>query len=196
MVLHNSKWDRKAKRQYQQKHGIVPLKPQKDESEAVAEELPSNAWRFDEELQGPIEEDDFDYSSLKAKPMDLPKGSLYERNIFNQNSRDVVSSDEDDEEISVSAITEKNRKLQQEATEADRAKAAAMREKRDKANALMDLKKKFSATERDFDDMDDDAFFNDIDNAPKDNEEKKTEGKKPVKAPLKSQQDFLDGLLG
>lgn len=31
MVLHNSKWDRKAKRQYQRKHGIVPVK--KDDGE-------------------------------------------------------------------------------------------------------------------------------------------------------------------
>lgn len=66
MVLHNSKWDRKAKRQYQRKHGIVPVKKEDGgsgsdvgseagsdvesgtEGELRRREVGGNAWRFQE----------------------------------------------------------------------------------------------------------------------------------------------------
>ncbi|KAG5356010.1 hypothetical protein CJU89_5730 [Yarrowia sp. B02] len=193
MVLHNSKWDRKAKKNYEKKHGIVSER-EKEQQQQIRDsvpDLPSNAWRFDEvKEEGASEEDEDDileYSKLKTKQMELPKGSLYEKNILNG---DLAFSDEENEEEDSKAS-----RMLQEASEAEKQKAKEMREKRAKANQLMNLKKKFMATEADDGNVDDDDFFNEIDGMKK--EEEKEEVKRKVsKLPTKGQQDFLDGLLG
>ncbi|KAG5359276.1 hypothetical protein CJU90_4016 [Yarrowia sp. C11] len=196
MVLHNSKWDRKAKKQYEKKHGIVS-EHEKAKQEAIKNsvpDLPSNAWRFDEVKDEGAEssDDGIDYSKLKAKQTELPRGTLYERNILNGDNGGFSDSDndEDDEEG-----TKKASRMLQEVSEAEKAKAKEMREKRAKANQLMNLKKKFMATEMDDEKVDDDDFFNEIDGM-KNEEEKKEEKRKVGKLPTKGQQDFLDGLLG
>ncbi|AOW04509.1 YALI0D23199p [Yarrowia lipolytica CLIB122] len=196
MVLHNSKWDRKAKKQYEKKHGIVS-DHEKAKQEAIRDsvpDLPSNAWRFDEVKDEGAEssDDGIDYSKLKAKQMDLPRGSLYERNILNGDKGGFSDSDNDDEDEEGS---KKASRMLQEVSEAEKAKAKEMREKRAKANQLMNLKKKFMATEMEEGDVDDDDFFKEIDGVER--EEEKTEEKRKVgKLPTKGQQDFLDGLLG
>jgi hypothetical protein len=48
MVLHNSKWDRKAKARYYKKHGITPewVLEKQAQAERDQNELESNSWRF------------------------------------------------------------------------------------------------------------------------------------------------------
>lgn len=195
MVLHNSKWDRKAKKNYEKKHGIVS-DHERAKQEAIRDsvpDLPSNSWRFEEVKEEGAEEsedDGIEYSKLKAKQMDLPRGSLYERNILNGDIGSDDESDGSDEEGSKKAS-----RMLKEVSEAEKAKAKEMREKRAKANQLMNLKKKFMATEKDDDDVDDDDFFNEIDGVKKE-EKKEGEKRKVGTLPTKGQQDFLDGLLG
>lgn len=191
MVLHNSKWDRKAKKQYEKKHGITSEreKQQQQEIRDSVPDLPSNSWRFDEvKDELPSSDDDIDYSKLKSVQMELPKGSLYERNIFNRENGSFSDSEDDEG-------TEKASKMLKEVSEAEKLKAKEMREKRAKANQLMSLKKKFGATENDDDGVDDDDFFKEMEGE-KRGEVKEVVKKKVVSAPTKGQQDFLDGLLG
>lgn len=48
MVLHNSKWDKKAKARYYKKHGITPdwVLEKQAQAEREKNELDSNSWRF------------------------------------------------------------------------------------------------------------------------------------------------------
>lgn len=196
MVLHNSKWDRKAKKNYEKKHGIVSdhERAKQDAIRDSVPDLPSNSWRFEEVNEEGAEEssdDGIEYSKLKAKQMDLPRGSLYERNILNGDTGGFS----EDEEGSDDEGSQKASRMLKEVSEAEKAKAKEMREKRAKANQLMNLKKKFMATEKDDEDVDDDDFFNEIDGVKKE-EVAVGEKRKVGKLPTKGQQDFLDGLLG
>lgn len=201
MVLHNSKWDRKAKKNYEKKHGIVS-DFERAKQEAIRDsvpDLPSNSWRFEEVKEEGAEEssedDGIEYSKLQAKPMDLPRGSLYERNILNGDNGGF-SEDENNNDMSDEEGSKKASRMLLEVSEAEKAKAKEMREKRAKANQLMNLKKKFMATEKGDEDVNnDDDFFNEIDGVEK-TEEMKQEKRKVGKLPTKGQQDFLDGLLG
>ncbi|CAN6655006.1 hypothetical protein TRVA0_027S01728 [Trichomonascus vanleenenianus] len=60
MVLHNSKWDKKATRRYYKKHGIDP-RAEKEEEEEVPpkEELRSNLWRYQDAEDPEVEEQRF-----------------------------------------------------------------------------------------------------------------------------------------
>lgn len=116
MVLHDSKWDRKATRRYHQKHGTVPehvarkQREQEKERQRAQARLGSNVWRY-----GGREEDDEKVREQVRKRQEV-------NDLLEGDSDRDIEDDASDSDVDESATDDgESKKQQPAATDGERA---------------------------------------------------------------------------
>ncbi|OWB83583.1 hypothetical protein B5S33_g2214 [[Candida] boidinii] len=100
MVLHNDKWDKKAKRNYQRKHGILPPRKKKEEDEDYESE--SSNESYDDETISDETKEKLSNDSVKRELNTLPEigGNITntKNNIASSTTSQKVGSISDEDE--------------------------------------------------------------------------------------------------